>query len=72
MLILTRKPGERLIIGDDIEVIICGVHGLQVHMGIDAPPDIKIYREEIYKRIMNENGGNCVSYKRRINLANKI
>ena len=55
MLILTRKPGEALMIGNDIKLIILGVKGSQVRIGIDAPKDISVHREEIYLRIQDEN-----------------
>ena len=54
MLILTRKVGERLMIGDDISVIVLGVKGNQVRVGIDAPSSVAVHREEIYERIQSE------------------
>ncbi len=54
MLILTRKVGETLIIGDDITVTICAVKNSQVRVGIKAPKDVDIHREEIYERIQKE------------------
>ncbi len=51
MLKLTRKTGETLIIGDDIEVTVLSVDGNQVKIGIDAPDDVAIHREEVYHRI---------------------
>ncbi|HEX7801543.1 MAG TPA: carbon storage regulator CsrA [Pseudoxanthomonas sp.] len=51
MLILTRRRGETLVIGDDIEVHVMGVRGSQVRIGIAAPYDVPVYREEIYRRI---------------------
>lgn len=54
MLILTRRLGERLIIGDDIEITILGIKGNQVRMGITAPEKISVHREEIYERIKKE------------------
>lgn len=55
MLILTRKPGESLIIGDDVIVTVLGVRGGQVRIGIDAPKSISVHRQEIYDKIKREN-----------------
>jgi carbon storage regulator len=55
MLILTRKPGESLYIGDNIKVTIVELKGHQIRVGIDAPTDLRIYREEIYLQILEEN-----------------
>jgi len=55
MLILTRKAGERLYIGENVKVTIVEIKGNQIRVGIDAPPDLRIYREEIYLQIMEEN-----------------
>lgn len=55
MLVLTRKTGESIMIGDDIELKIISVEGDQVKLGIDAPRSVKVYRSEIYKAIQEEN-----------------
>ena len=57
MLILTRRVGETLMIGDDVTVTVLGVKGNQVRLGIDAPKDVSVHREEIYQRIQQENEG---------------
>lgn len=54
MLMLTRRIGEKLLIGDDIEVIVLGLKGNQVRLGINAPHDVSVHREEIYQRIQAE------------------
>lgn len=55
MLILTRRVGETLMIGDEITATILGVKGNQVRLGIQAPKDVAVHREEIYERIKNES-----------------
>ncbi len=54
MLILTRRSGETITIGDDIEVIVLRAKGNQIRLGIKAPDDVEIHREEIYERIQQE------------------
>ena len=55
MLILTRKLGESIQIGDEISIRIIDVKGKQVRLGIEAPPNLPIHREEIYLKILEEN-----------------
>ena len=57
MLILTRRIGETLIIGDDVKVTVLGVRGHQIRLGVDAPKEVSVHREEIYNRIQNEKLG---------------
>jgi carbon storage regulator len=55
MLVLTRKPGERIVIGDDIVLTVVEVKGDNIRLGIDAPRAVKVYRGEIYDAIVAEN-----------------
>ena len=54
MLILTRRVGETLMIGDEVSVTVLGIKGNQVRIGVNAPKDVSVHREEIYERIQRE------------------
>ena len=58
MLILTRRVGETLMIGDEVTVTVLGVKGNQVRIGVNAPRDVTVHREEIYERIKQEQLSN--------------
>ena len=57
MLILTRRVGESLMIGDEINVTVLGIRGNQVRIGVNAPKEVAVHREEIYERIKQEQTG---------------
>jgi len=57
MLILTRRVGETLMVGDEVTVTVLGVKGNQVRLGVNAPREVAVHREEIYERIKREQGG---------------
>ena len=57
MLILTRRIGESLMIGDNINVTVLGIRGNQVRIGVNAPKDVSVHREEIYEKIQHEKRG---------------
>jgi carbon storage regulator len=56
MLVLTRRVGEALMVGNDVTVTILGINGNQVRLGVSAPKDLAVHREEIYERIRREQG----------------
>ncbi|MDZ7373232.1 MAG: carbon storage regulator CsrA [candidate division KSB1 bacterium] len=55
MLVLTRKLGESIVIGDNIRVTVVEIHGKQVRLGVEAPRDVSVHRGEVYERIVEEN-----------------
>lgn len=54
MLILTRRIGETIMIGDEVKLTVLGIKGNQVRLGVDAPKEVSVHREEIYRRIQQE------------------
>jgi len=55
MLILTRRVGEALMVGNDTKIVVLGVKGSQIRLGINAPKDVKVHREEIYDKIKEDS-----------------
>ena len=70
MLILTRKINETIMIGDDIEVTVLGVNGKQVKLGVKAPYDTQVHREEIYERIQKEGFNETLRSPRKVSKEN--
>ncbi len=72
MLILTRRVGESLRIGDDVSVTVLGIKGSQVRLGVNAPKSVSVHREEVYDRINDENsknsGKNTKTSEKNVNL----
>jgi len=62
MLILTRRIGETLMIGEEVTVTVLGVKGNQVRIGVNAPKDVAVHREEIFERIKREEQGGASSH----------
>lgn len=61
MLILTRRMGERLLIGDEIKISVLGKKGKQIRIGIEAPREVQVYRQEIYDRIKQRNACDAIA-----------
>lgn len=57
MLILTRKVNESLLVGDDVKLTVLGIKGGQIRIGISAPRDVSVHRQEVYERIQQEQKG---------------
>ena len=62
MLVLSRRLGETLIIGDDVKITVLGISGNQVRLGIAAPKEVSVHREEVYRRIQEEMQGQNSAY----------
>jgi carbon storage regulator len=71
MLILTRKTGESITIGDDVKITVLGIHGRQVRLGIVAPQKVVVHREEIYVKIQEENKKAVHAKKDNLNKINR-
>jgi carbon storage regulator len=64
MLILSRRIGETIMIGSNVTVTVLGVKGTQARLGIDAPKDVEVHREEVYERIRLERSHEAASHKK--------
>lgn len=71
MLVLIRKPNQKIRIGNDIEIEILSVKGQQVRIGIDAPKEVVVHREEVYQRIQNEINNKIGDQKEILNAGHK-
>lgn len=60
MLILTRRVGETLVVGDDVRITVLGVKGNQIRIGVNAPKEVSVHREEIYQKIQSESNGDTL------------
>ena len=67
MLILTRRVGEALMIGDQTKIVVLGVKGSQIRLGINAPKDVMVHREEIYEKIQ---GSEDLEHKEKVQKSN--
>ena len=72
MLILTRRAGETLMIGDDVTITVLGVKGNQVRIGVNAPKDVSVHREEIYQRIQQEKSHQSKSVPSEDDIGNQL
>ena len=72
MLALTRKPGQQIMIGDDIIIHVVDVQGDNVRLGIEAPKSIKIYRSELYQAIVEENRKDVASSHENVDLTDVL
>lgn len=72
MLVLTRKVGEGIAIGDDVKIVVMQIKGKQVRLGIKAGPSTIVHREEIYQRIQEENRRASVSDERAVHQASQL
>ena len=61
MLILTRRTGESVMVGDNVVITVLGVRGNQIRLGIAAPKEVQVHREEIYRRITAETSHACIA-----------
>lgn len=69
MLVLTRRPGEAIVIGSDVKITVLEVRGDQIRIGIDAPRSVKVHREEVYREIERTNADAISSAGRAADLA---